>query len=276
MSEHFTVFGGYGFIGSAVSALLEQQGHTVHRVGRDGWPPANTKLGNVIFAAGMTADFRNRLVETFEVQFIRLHAAMSQYAYSSFLYLSSARVYGGGQSTREDSTLLVRPLDHDHVYNLSKLAAESLCLAHANPAIRVVRLSNVFGVDDVSNLFLTAVLRECVTTGSVTIGQAPDSSKDYIAVGDVAHALTRIAQCGRHRLYNVASGRNVTHGEIADILKSAGYTVQFGDGGQRVEFPSIDVSRFIDEFDIVPRDPRHGIRRVLAQLEEGRRRRAAE
>src|SRR5262245_32328654 len=178
MPERFTVFGGYGFVGSAVSGLLEAERHEVCRVGRRDWPTAGADIGNVIFAAGMTADFRERLVDTFESHLVRLHEALRQYRYGSFLYLSSARVYAGSASTHEESALLVRPCDPDHVYNLSKLAAESLCLAHSHPAIRVVRLSNVFGAQDASNLFLTAVLREAVTTGSVTIGQAPHSSKD--------------------------------------------------------------------------------------------------
>ena len=276
MTGRFTVFGGHGFIGSAVSALLEAQGCDLRRVGRRDWPSPGADLGNVIFTVGMTADFRKRLVETFEVQLLRLHAALSQYAYDSFLYLSSARVYAGAQSTHEESALPVRPCDPDHVYNISKLAGESLCFAYSNPSIRVVRLSNVFGAQDTSDLFLTSVLREAVATGTVTIGQAPDSSKDYMPVQNVARALVQIANSGRHRIYNIASGRNVSHAEIADIVRSAGYAVRFADGAPAAVFPAIDVSRSIGEFGLVPEDPRGAIVRVLAELQESANRRAAE
>jgi nucleoside-diphosphate-sugar epimerase len=268
MPEPFTVFGGYGFIGSAVSALLEGEGHKVDRIGRRNWPAPGADIGNVIFAAGITADFRERLVDTFEMHLVRLHEALRQYRYASFLYLSSARVYAGSGSTQEESALLVRPCDPDHVYNLSKLAAEGLCLAHSHPAIRVVRLSNVFGAQDASNLFLTAVLREAVTTGSVTIGQAPHSSKDYVPVEAAARSLVQIARRGRHRLYNIASGCNVTHHEIAGILESAGYAVKFAVGGPAAVFPPIDVSRVTDEFGTIPGDPVGAIARVLAEFEQ--------
>ena len=236
MTKRFTIFGGNGFVGSATAALLTTDGAEVLRVGRNNWPESGSDLGNVIFTIGMTADFRKRLVETVETQVLRLHEALTRYSYSSFMYLSSARVYSGVSSTKEETPLVVRPWDEDHVYNISKLAGESLCFAHPNPAIRVVRLSNVFGVTDVSNLFLTAVMREAVEKGSVTIGQSAQSSKDYIWVDDVAAALEQIAMRGRHQLYNVAAGKNLTHRAIADILGEAGIPVllQGGWGNRRV------------------------------------------
>lgn len=267
MGESFTVFGGYGFVGGAVASLLEQQGHRVERIGRHNWPPKGADLGHAIFTVGMTADFRTRLMETFELQLLRLHDALTWYTHASFLYLSSARVYAGSSETSEEAHLLVRPADHDHVYNLSKLAGESLCFASANPAVRVARLSNVFGTGDTSNLFLTAVMREAVATGSVSIGQAPDSSKDYVPVEHVAAALVKIARHGRHRLYNVASGRNVSHREIADLLASAGYSVRFKEGGAPARFPPIDIGRVTQEFGVSPGDPRAHMSRVLRELQ---------
>jgi hypothetical protein len=47
-------------------------------VGRPDWRAPGTDLGDVIFTIGMTADFRSRLLETFEVQLLRLHAALTQ------------------------------------------------------------------------------------------------------------------------------------------------------------------------------------------------------
>jgi nucleoside-diphosphate-sugar epimerase len=268
MTTH-TVFGGNGFVGGEVARLLELRGDSVRRVLRGNWPEPGEHLGHVIFTIGMTADFRKRLVETVELQVVRLHEALSRYRFDSFTYLSSARVYGGADSTREDASLLVRPLEQDHVYNISKLAGESLCLAYGNPAIRVVRMSNVYGARDVSNLFLTAVMREAVETGSVTIGQSPLSSKDYIWVDDVAKALISIAETGTQQIYNVAAGVNVTHQLIGDILGEAGYEVHFKQGGAIVTIPPIDVGRFVNEFSHQPTDPEKAIRHVL-KLQEDR------
>jgi nucleoside-diphosphate-sugar epimerase len=265
-AKHFTVFGGSGFVGGEVARFLEARGNSVARIGRDNWPETGSHLGRVIFTIGMTADFRKRLVETVEMQVLRLHEALHRYTFDSFTYLSSARVYAGAAKTSEDASLLVRPYEEDHVYNISKLAGESLCFAYPNVNIRVVRMSNVYGVQDRSNLFLTAVMREAVETGSVTIGQAEDSSKDYIWVGDVAEALVQITENGKHRLYNVAAGSNVTHRMIADILQSEGYSVTFKEGGQCFTVPDIDTSRLVSEFGARSMDPQTAIMRVLKQL----------
>ena len=216
----------------------------------------------------MTADFRNRLVETVETQILRVHEALTRYRFSSFLYLSSARIYAGASSTREDTPIPVRSWDVDHVYNISKLAGESLCFALQNPMVRVVRLSNVYGTPDKSNLFLTAVMREAVMNGIVTIGQAPQSSKDYIRVEEAAEAIVRVAREGRQQLYNIAAGQNMSHADIAEILRKAGYEVVFKDGGAVAEFPPIDTARFTDEFRTKPSDARKNISGVLKELQQ--------
>ena len=268
MSGHYTVFGARGLVGSTVAAQLEAQGRHVRRVVRGEWPAAGEDLGRVVFTIGMTADFRNRLVETFDLQILRLHEALTRYKFESFTYLSSARVYAGAASTQEETPLLVRPSETDHVYNISKLAGESLCFAFPDPNIRVVRLSNVYGAQDVSNLFLTAVMREAVATGKVSIGQSPLSAKDYITVDDAAAAIVAISQRGRQRLYNVAFGRNVTHREIADIMVSARYLVDFRQGGALADFPSMSMDRFDAEFAMAREEPQAGILRTLRALEE--------
>jgi nucleoside-diphosphate-sugar epimerase len=266
----FSVFGGNGFVGGAIASRLEREGCEVARIGRSNWPAPGTNLGDVIFTVGMTADFRKKLVETVETQVVRLHEALAQYSFSSFVYLSSARIYAGAPATHEETPIPVRSWDEDHVYNISKLAGESLCFAYRNPKIRVVRMSNVFGAEDRSNLFLTAVMRDAVTHGAVTIGQAPESSKDYIWVGDAAEAIVRIARGGRYQIYNVAAGQNLTHKAIADILKGAGYGVTFKDDGAIAHFPPIDTTRFKSEFDLAPRDARASIASVLEDLKKNR------
>lgn len=252
MTNIFTIFGGHGFIGRAIARQLASEGITPRLVGRHDWPKPGENLGHVIFTVGMTADFRQRLVETVELQIVRPFEALTRYNFESFLYLSSTRVYQAATATTEATPLIVRPADPDHIYNTTKLAAESLCLAHANPAVRVVRLSNVFGADDTSNLFLTAVMREAAATGRVDIGQDAASEKDYVPVDFVAQNLVAIARYGRLRLYNVGHGTNTSHGEIAEILTRAGATVFFRPKSPVVSFPTIETDRVRSEFNLSP------------------------
>ena len=262
----FTIFGSHGFVGSEIARQLEEVGETVVRVGRDSWPVVGSELGQVIFCIGMTADFRKRLVETFEIQAIRLHDALTRYQFDSFLYLSSARVYDRASATQEEAPLLVRPSSVDHVYNISKIAGESLCFVYDNPRIRVARLSNVYGLEDKSNLFLTSVVRDALAGGEIVIHQDATSSKDYVAVEDAAAILIAIARGGRERIYNVACGRNFSHQQIADVLEQNGAHVRFDPNAPVVIFPQIDTSRVTCEFGRKVIDPAIRIPEIINKL----------
>jgi nucleoside-diphosphate-sugar epimerase len=87
----------------------------------------------------------------------------------------------------------------------------------------------------------------------VVLRTAPDSCKDYVSIRDVTRALVRIATAGRERLYNVASGRNTTHAEVASALRACtGCAVEFAAGAPTVAFPPIDVGRLRAEFPFEP------------------------
>lgn len=248
-----TVFGAGGFVGARLSAHAEAQGRQVRRVTRDTWPETGADLGECIFAIGMTASFRRFPLQTAETQIVRLWEVLTRYRFASLLYLSSTRVYRDATSTAEEATLLLRPHIADDIYNATKLAGESLCLALDQPQVRVARLSNVYGASDRSELFLTDVMREAVLTGKVTLRSAPASAKDYIFVDDAVAQLAAISARGHQRLYNVAAGINVNNAELAGILKAQGVAVAFAPGAAEIGFPQIDTQRARHEFGLVPR-----------------------
>jgi nucleoside-diphosphate-sugar epimerase len=248
----FTVFGAGGFIGSRLCERLEANGHLVRRVRRDSWPARGEALGHVIFTIGMTADFRTKPFETAQSQVSLLARALEDYAFESFLALSSTRVYRGAESTTETARLGVSPSDPDDLYNATKIAGEALCLALPSPKIRVARLSNIYGWPGPSQSFLASVIEEAAITGSVTFRTGPGSSKDYLDINSVLDALTQISQSGRERIYNVAAGVNVTNAELAAALERAGVGARFEADAPEPVFPVIDTSRLRAEFGIAP------------------------
>lgn len=249
----FTIFGAGGWIGSAMARRLSARGHRVRAIARNDWPSNTEALGHVIFAIGLTADFRNRPLATAEAHVAALVRALQSFRFDSFLYLSSTRVYMNAAATAEEAALSVRPADPDDLYNITKLAGEAVCLASPAPAVRVARLSNVVGLGDRSNNFLSVVLDEARRTHAVTIHSSPNSEKDYVALDDVTALAEAIALRGRHRLYNVASGRNVSHRLIADLLhRQTGTEVRFAPNAQRAIFPPIIVERVRSEFQLSP------------------------
>ena len=54
------------------------------------------------------------------------------------------------------------------------------------------------------------------------MNQTRDSGKDYISIDDVIFYTLRIPESGSNIIYNIASGKNVCHYEVADVLEKYG------------------------------------------------------
>ena len=248
----FTVLGAGGFIGAALVAWLESQDQVVHAVTRAALPAllkGRRPAGHVIDCVGLTADFRVRPLDTAEAHVGVVARCLAELQFDSFLLLSSTRVYARANATHEDAALPTVPADPSDLYNVTKLAGESLCLADQRATARVVRLSNVYGIAIPAETFLGQVLREGHATGGVTFHQSPASAKDYVSVAAVVRLLPAIAMAGRHRLYNVAAGANTSHAAIAYCLRDiAGWRTGFAPDAPTVRHPPIDTARLDAEF----------------------------
>lgn len=246
MSERFTVVGSRGFIGRSLAEALRLDGHDVRSMDRLS-PVSDRSLGHVIFAAGVTADYRTRPVDTMEAHVGALADLLTRGGFDSLTYLSSTRVYEGLGHGHEDAVFRCDPADPSQLYNISKLAGEALCLTLPDPQIRVVRLSNVFGAADRSETLMSALLHEA-RDGNIHLQSAAHSAKDFIFIDDVTRLLPQI-RFGRHRTYNLAAGRNVEYGDIVRILSDlSGAPYSVSASAPVVSFPEIDVSRLQAEF----------------------------
>lgn len=250
--SRFTVFGATGFIGASLVAYLREQGHEVAPIARGQWPASADGLGHVIYAIGLTADFRSRRLDVADAHVHVLTRILREHRFDSLLYLSSTRVYAGGATSIEDASLTVSPLNEDHLYNVSKIMGESLVLSDANARARVVRLSNVIGAGDRSDNFLNAVIAEAIAGGKVMFRTAPDSARDYIGIADACGMIAAISMGGRRRIYNVASGRNVSNGEIARLLGARQIDTAFQPNASKVTYPVIGIGAIREEFSFSP------------------------
>jgi nucleoside-diphosphate-sugar epimerase len=239
-----TVFGAQGFVGRNLVRHLRGQGYEVRAFGRGNETWRGSDLGHVFYAIGLTADFRSRPFETIDAHVSVLSDLLRSAAFTSFVYLSSTRVYARAGTTDEATAIPVQPADPDDLYNISKLMGEAACLGSGLKNARVARLSNVFGEDLGSSNFLTAVIREAVDTQCVRLRTSLASEKDYIWIGDVVAALEAIATRGTEKITNVACGANTTHGEIMDALaKATGARIEVDTDAPMVRFLPIATQR---------------------------------
>lgn len=248
---NFTVVGAGGFIGTALADRLQANGHTVERVGR-GADLFSRPLGHLIYAAGITADFRRKPAETVDAHVNLLLSILRHSDFNSLLYLSSTRVYRRSKCGEESALLSCIPEDPEDLYNLSKALGESLCLSNPRSDIRVVRLANVIGGGSTSPSFFAMLLDEAQIYKCLRIESAPNSAKDYITLQDVLMVLPEIAIHGRERVYNLASGVMISNAEIAALFEEKGVQVEFTTAVVSQIFPTISNRRIREEFGFYP------------------------
>jgi len=249
----YTVIGSQGFIGSHLVQYLRAAGHDCLTPPRDYREVIDEALGHVVYCVGVTADFRRRPMDTVEAHVCHLLPLLRSGRFETLLYLSSTRIYAS--SGRPDAELIVDPANPDHLYNVSKMMGEAICLSARPETCRVVRLSNVFGSDLHSDNFLSSIVRAALEAGRVDLSTDLNSERDYLDVYDAVGALAEIATRGRQRIYNLAFGSNRTTAQLVDVLRrETGCEVNVPPGAPTVRFPQIDIAAVRTEFGFRPRD----------------------
>ena len=249
----FTVLGSSGFIGSYLVKKLQDEGLSCYAPAKFE-DISGIKLGNVIDCAGLSADFRTKPFETVKAHVCHLLKILKQCRFDSFLYLSSTRVYGAREGIAyEEDVIQSQPLDFGDLYNISKIMGESICFASGKDNVRVARLSNVYGYDRKSENFIFSLIRDALKGKKIVLNTTLDSSKDHISVDDVVKILPEIAIRGKHKIYNIAYGENITVGQIVNKLsKLTGCSVEVNKNAKRICLPSISVNRIKEEFAFIP------------------------
>ena len=103
----FTVIGASGFIGAALAARLEASGEDVFCPARDSTELFAQPLGHVIYAAGVTADFRERPFDTLRAHAGLIADVLEKADFDAIVARSGARL----SVANDAATIAFRPID---------------------------------------------------------------------------------------------------------------------------------------------------------------------
>lgn len=261
-----TVIGGAGFVGQRLAQALRQAGHEVHVPGRDDPGLLTRELGRVFYCAGLTADFAARPFDTVEAHVGLLARLLQSGRWDHLVYLSSTRLYDSAALPVGDEAgaLTLQPANPRHLYDLSKALGENLCLTLAPERTAVARLSCVFDWSAGSPGFLSEWLQRASAERDFLLDSDAAFVRDYIHLDDVVQALAAMSAQAAQGIFNVASGANVSNGELADAFNRAGWAVKLARSTRAQPAAVCSVAR-LRALGVAPRD----VREVLAAYLEG-------
>jgi nucleoside-diphosphate-sugar epimerase len=236
-----TVFGPDGFIGSNLTRRFRSMGLAVQSISRGQQYKTGSNLGHVVYCAGLTSDFRHKVLDTIDAHACNVHKIFKTAAFQSFTYLSSTKVYAGASSTLEGEKVTLCPERLSDLYSLSKLMGEAICYTSGHPNVKVARLSNIVGLRSDTDIFIDQLLDEVVRCKTLTLQASISAEKDYLHIDEAIDAIVFLVLSDVSGCFNVASGENVSNRRIVEHLKAA-FDFVFTESAEDVSEQSIPIN----------------------------------
>ena len=139
-----------------------------------------------------------------------------------------------------------------------------MCNISTKKHVRIARLSNVTGKNLNQNVFLSSIIKNAIETKKITLQTSLDSEKDYVHIDDVIEILLKIGQKGENKVYNIASGKNLTNNQIVKkIQETPPCEVEVMKNAIKYSFLPIDINRIKNEFNFDPRSVLDEIKPII-------------
>ncbi len=240
------------------------------------------EIKSVIHAAMITPE-KDSLYQGFKINVegtINILEAARLAGIKRVSFISSATVYMGIKSETPYRETTPVPLDGKHLITNFKIATEVLGNLYSSQhglELIITRPSMAYGPHSASGFSPLEIMAEgAVKKKSVVLPQFhPDYAMDFIYLDDCARVIgmLHLAKELRYTVYNVASGRGSSLGEIAGLIKKAVPDCHIELKGQRTpRYPLVaDIARLQEEFDYRPRyDLESGVRAYMDWIANGK------
>ena len=251
----FTIFG-QGFVGTNISIFLKKKKCKLF-IPKKGKYKFKKNLHNVIYCIGNQNWLKDPEV-TYNANLAMVPKIIFNNKFDSFTFLSTTRLYFANPKTKtsENDPININSNNKSFLYNSLKIAAENLCLTLNNKNIKVIRMSNLFG-DNFTNqaYILPTWIRDSIINKKIDLYINKNSTKDFIYVDDAFDVLLKIIKTGKHRLYNVASGKNIKLSKILkEIKKITNCKINYTNSSNIIKEPKINIKRIVNEFNFKPKN----------------------
>jgi nucleoside-diphosphate-sugar epimerase len=264
-----TIVGGTGFVGTHLVAELKRNNIVFQLLNRDTDVTLDRNLGKVVYCAGYGGCDQDPF-NVLHANAVLLGKLLKDFTIEKIIYLSSTRVYLGGEYSTENSDITIVQSDSRKLFNLSKIVAEELIIKSKVPFV-ILRPSNIYGDAFESPLFLPSIVRDSLIKGEVRMFITPDYSKDYVSVFDLVKAITiSLSNTDIQNLtVNVASGENVSAKQIADsLIQETNCNVIWRGKVTDDVFPETDITLMQNVFEIMPRKVLDDLPKMISSFKE--------
>jgi len=248
----YTIFGQKGFLGTNIVNYLKKKNYDIFL------PPRNKvrfnkNLNNIIYCIG-SDNVLDDPINAIKSNLMILCNIILNNKFKNFIYISSTRLYFNTKNTNENDMIKINTSSKNYFYNSLKATAENFCLAQKNQNIKVVRLSNLYGLNFKNQIYLLpSLIRDSKINKKINIYINKDSKKNYVNINDVINIIIKITNKSKYRLYNVASDKRLALKKIVSTIKKAtDCEVVYSNQKKRIDEPMIDISRIKKEFNFKP------------------------
>lgn len=245
----YTIFGHTGFIGSFLKKKLNKENLILPEKGKFFF---KKNLGNILYCIG-SDDWANDTYNSYYANLGFIPEIIKNNKYLSFTFLSTSRIYRKSKKTSENINLLINPNNLDDYYNAKKICAESFLLSQKNKRIKILRLSNIYGLSPKSTLLVPTLIKNALEKKIIKIFINKKCSKDFLNIEDIFLILTKIIHQGKENVYNIASGKNISLEKIAKkISLLTNCRIKYLNQKETINEPTINIKKIRKEFNFKP------------------------
>ena len=248
----YTVFGHTGFLGNNIVKFLKKKNYDVFLPSRNKIK-FTKNLNNIIYCIG-SDNVLDDPINAIQSNLMMLSKIIINNKFKNFIYISSTRLYLNSKNTNEKDAIKIYTSSKNYFYNSLKAVAENFCLSQKNKNIKVIRLSNLYGLNFRKQIYLLpSLIRNSKNNKKINIYINKKSKKNYININNVIDIIIKIMNKSKYRLYNVASDKRLTIEKIASSIKKVtNCKIIYSNQKERFDEPKIDITRIKKEFKFKP------------------------